>query len=158
MKNRSNDVKAECVCNDAENDEKKIIVAEYIAYCSKILRNKANNLHRKANREERRLQTVEDESLLELQECIGQEDHYSFGRTILIQSIGRRVTISDERLYHALMAILPRYREILYLSFLLDYNDTEISRMLDKPVSTVSSRKKTALRKVRELMGEPYGE
>ena len=158
MKNRKSNAKAEDTGNYAGNDEKEEIVAEYVAYCRKILRNKAVNLHRKANREERRLQTIEDESLLELQEGIGQEDRYSFGQTILVQSLGRKVAIFDERLYYALLSLLPRYREILYLSYLLDYNDTEISRMLKKPVSTVHSRKKTALRKVRELMGEPYGE
>ena len=158
MKKRSNDIKAESAGNAAGDDDKEEIVAEYIAYCRKILRNKAINLHQKANREERRLQTVEDENLLELQDAIGQEDRYSFGQTILIQSIGRKVTISDERLYHALLSILPRYREILYLSYLLDYNDAEISRILGKPVSTVHSRKKAALRRLRELLGDPYGE
>lgn len=54
--------------------------------------------------------------------------------------------------------ILPRYREILYLSYLLDYNDAKISRILGKPVSTVHSRKKAALRRLRELLGDPYGE
>ena len=57
----------------------------------------------------------------------------------------------------ALGALEPEERALVVLRHLLDYSSTQIGRMLDLPPTTVRTRLRRALGRLRELLEEPEG-
>ena len=61
--------------------------------------------------------------------------------------------IDNPVLRDALASLLPKYREVLLLSYFMGYSDTEIAKQLGVQAKTVSSRRKNALNKLKERIG-----
>ena len=49
---------------------------------------------------------------------------------------------------------LPRFRDVLYLAYFMQYSDKEISELLKIPVSTVTTRRRSTEDKLKEILGE----
>ena len=64
--------------------------------------------------------------------------------------------VIDPSLAEAISHVLPRFREVLFLSYYLDLSDKEISKLLKLPASTVTSRRNSTLKKLREMLGEKH--
>jgi RNA polymerase sigma-70 factor (ECF subfamily) len=58
----------------------------------------------------------------------------------------------------ALGALGPAQREVVELAFFAGLTHTEIAERLRQPLGTVKTRMRTALRRMRELLGETVGE
>ena len=82
------------------------------------------------------------------------EDEYGLTEPLLFGKA--TIYFSDPRLRAALASLLPKYREVLLLSYFMEYSDAEIGAQLGIPTSTVSGRRRAALRKLKEKMGEEY--
>ena len=65
---------------------------------------------------------------------------------------GVKVVVTNERVGEALKFIMPNKRAVLLLSYFMDYRDSEIARTLRITNSTVSYRKKQALKKLKVLL------
>ena len=123
------------------------------AFCKKLLKNRAQNLHRKLNTQEGREITM---SCLPTDVMIepSYEDEYGLTEPLLFGKT--TIYFSDPRLRAALASLLPKYREVLLLSYFMEYSDAEIGAQLGIPTSTVSGRRRAALRKLKEKMGKEY--
>lgn len=67
---------------------------------------------------------------------------------------GRRVDVADIELGQALAYLTPQKREILLMSYYWDMRDVEIAELLGVGKSTVQWWRTTAVKRLRELLGE----
>ena len=65
---------------------------------------------------------------------------------------GTKVIVRNETLGEALKFIMPNKRAVLLLSYFMDYRDSDIARTLRITNSTVSYRKKQALKQLKMLL------
>lgn len=67
---------------------------------------------------------------------------------------GIKVSVHGRELGQALVSLVPRDREIILLYFFLDIKHEEIARLMNINPSTVSRRRKAAMRKLRDFLGD----
>ena len=120
-------------------------------FCKTVLRNKARNIHKKLNRIEQR-EVLFSDMPAELEAMLCREDDYDLTVRIPIKSNGKKFFVENKALAAALTILLPKYRELLYLSYFMEHSDSEISQLLDIPVSTVNNRRMSAIKRLREKM------
>ena len=70
--------------------------------------------------------------------------------------ISSRYPAVDPELAAALLQFLPRFREVLYLAYFLEYSDKEIGEKLNRPASTITSQRNNTLEKLQEMLGENH--
>ena len=87
------------------------------------------------------------------------EDSYNLNKYEKIYYVnGVKVVVTNETVGEALKFIMPNKRAVLLLSFFMDYRDSDIARTLRITNSTVSYRKKQALKQLKVLLeGKKYG-
>lgn len=83
-------------------------------------------------------------------------DKYDFSQAISIGRTGQEMRIFDPELAAALLQFLPRFREVLYLAYFLEYSDKEIGEKLNRPASTITSQRNNTLEKLQEMLGENH--
>ena len=133
-------------------DQKERVQYQFEAFCKLVLKNKARTLHKQLNRQEGReiaLSTLPPEAIPEP----GYEDEYHFTDPVLSTKQDWQVQIDNPVLRDALASLLPKYREVILLSYFMGYSDTEIAKQLGVQAKTVSSRRKNALSKLKERIG-----
>ena len=82
------------------------------------------------------------------------EDEYGLTEPLLFRKAN--IHFDDPWLRAALTSLLPKYREVLLRFYFMGYSDTEIGAQLGIPTSTISGRRRAALRKLKEKMGKEY--
>lgn len=81
------------------------------------------------------------------------EDSYNLNKYEKIYYVnGVKVVVTNETVGEALKFIMPNKRAVLLLSFFMDYRDSDIARTLRITNSTVSYRKKQALKQLKVLL------
>ena len=76
---------------------------------------------------------------------------------MVFEVCGYRIPVNDDRLASALAALLREKRDVILLSYFLDMTDREISDKLNIVHQTVSKRRLTTLKELREyLMKEGF--
>lgn len=60
--------------------------------------------------------------------------------------------IQNPNLYKAIVSLNERQKQILYLSFIINYSDTEISKKLNVTQQAITKSKNNALAKVRRMI------
>ncbi len=81
-------------------------------------------------------------------------DKYDSTQSVPLGLPELEMRISDPVLAAAIFQFLPRFRDVLYLAYFMQYSDKEISELLKIPVSTVTTRRRSTEEKLREILGE----
>lgn len=131
------------------------IMQAFDAYCKTVLRNKARNHHKKSTRKNT-IETSLDELPPELEESMQYKDSYDFSHAVPAGLTGQEMHIEDSALAAAVFQCQPRFREVLYLAYFMEYSDKEIREQLNIPTSTVISRRNSTLERLRTIMGENH--
>lgn len=121
-------------------------------FCKTLLRNKARNLHKKENRIDRHEMLFADFPS-ELEALLCYDDHYDLFIHIPIKSSNDEFVVENEALASALTFLLPKYKDVLFLSYFMEYSDREIAQLLGIPSGTVNSQRIRAIKRLREQMG-----
>jgi len=120
------------------------------AYCKKVLKYAARDIHRRLARQAQR-----EISLTDLSESganvIAVMDEY-FEEERQFEALGFSVTIKSELLAEALRLLPERQRKIIMQYYFLDMNDREISETSGEVRNTVSYQRNAALKKLYEIM------
>ena len=120
------------------------------AFCKKAIRNlavDAKRIYRKKS-----MMTSDDELLANYVKSLKTEDTYDLNKYEKMYYVnGVKVVVTNETVGEALKFIIPNKRAVL-LSFFMDYRDSEIARTLRITNSTVSYRKKQALKQLKVLL------
>ena len=124
--------------------------SRFDAFCKAIIRNEAKDAFREETR--RAAKEISYDCVIPIEAYGGhQEDTYNtYERTYYVGDIA--VAVHDEGLGDVLEFVVPARRNVILLSFILGYSDTEISKTLNISNSTVAYRRKAALKRIKELM------
>lgn len=136
-------------------EQEKGIMQAFDAYCKTVLRNKARNLHKEAAKQNH-FEIPLEELPPEVEQSMQYWDKYDFSQAISIGRPGQEMRIFDPELAAALLQFLPRFREVLYLAYFLEYSDKEIGEKLNRPASTITSQRNNTLEKLQEMLGENH--
>ena len=119
-------------------------------FCKTVIRNEAKDAFREETR--RSAREISYDCLVPVEVYgVYQEDTYNtYERTYYVGDIA--VAVHDEGLGDVLEFVVPARRNVILLSFILGYSDTEISKTLNISNSTVAYRRKAALKRIKELM------
>ena len=122
------------------------------AFCKKVIRNEAINIHKHlAARAERDL-SLSALSNADLSALYYEDTYHLYHRIYYVQD--KPVRVCDPVLGELLQFLTPQRRDVLLLYFFLDYSDADIARLLRISSPAVSARKTVALRKLKELLEE----
>ena len=136
-------------------EQEKGIMQAFDFYCKTVLRNKARNLHKEAERQ-KQFEMPLEALPPEVEQSMQYRDKYDFSQAISIGRPGQEMRIFDPELAAALLQFLPRFREVLYLAYFLEYSDKEIGEKLNRPASTITSQRNNTLEKLQEMLGENH--
>ena len=121
------------------------------AFCKKAIRNLA--IDAKRIYWKKSMVTSDDELLANYVKSLKTEDTYDLNKYEKIYYVnGVKVVVINESVGEALKFIMPNKRAVLLLSFFMDYRDSDIARSLRITNSTVSYRKKQALKQLKILL------
>lgn len=131
------------------NEEHKQYAFE--AYCKAVLRNKARTIHKRLNRQAGR-EVLFSDIAPELLDSIATSDAYCLSEPVILETLEHSIPLENRELADALTGLVPKYREVIILSYFMEQTDPEIAQKLNVPVSTVNDRKKSALQRLRDRM------
>lgn len=119
-------------------------------YCKRILKNEAINIqkhHQYMNSRQVSFSELTPEQLAQICTC----DEYSsdFSRFKVLEY---DIAVKDELLAEALQELPERKRDIILLSYFLDYNDVEIAELLNLVRRTVNDQRNKALKDLKNRM------
>lgn len=122
------------------------------AYCKRVVKNEAVNIHLEYERQGQREVVFSDLSAEEMGQ-LQYIDTYAPERRVF-GLLGMDVEIADGDLGRALAALSDDRRAIVLLAYLLDMPDAEIAQRLDLNRSTVQHRRTSTLEQLRKMMEE----
>ena len=121
------------------------------AFCKKAIRNFAVDAKRIYWK--KTTVTSDEDLLASYVKSLMTEDSYNLNKYEKIYYVnGVKVVVTNETVGEALKYIMPNKRAVLLLSFFMDYRDSDIARTLRITNSTVSYRKKQALKQLKVLL------
>ena len=134
-------------------EQEKGIMQAFDAYCKTVLRNKARNLHKELTKQNH-FEIPMEALPPEMEQSMQYWDKYDCTQAVPLGLPGQEMRISDPVLAAAIFQFLPRFRDVLYLAYFMQYSDKEISELLKIPVSTVTTRRRSTEDKLKEILGE----
>lgn len=122
------------------------------AFCRRVIHNEAINAHKQLAARAEKEVPLSTLSYGELSGLFYEDSYRPYRKTYYVQ--GHPVHIYDPSLGEVLQFLSPQRREVILLTYFLDYSDADIARLLRISSPTVSDRKHAALKKLRELLEE----
>lgn len=120
------------------------------AFCKAVIRNEATDIHRKRRRTAEKECSFSSLTHAELSAFYHEDTYQTYLTTYYVR--GYPICVHDLFLGEALQFLHPQHRDVILLSYFLDYSDTEISRFLNISCPTVRNRKTAALKNLKLLM------
>lgn len=121
-------------------------------YCKKILKNEAINIQREYQRLNAKQTSFSDLTAEQLA-VLSVYDVYSTDYSSF-KVLEYDIAVKDELLAEALQELPEKKRDIVLLSYFLDYSDVEIAELLHLLQRTVGYHRTTALEKLRKRLEE----
>lgn len=130
------------------------LVKSFITFCRTVIRNEAINAHKQiAARAEKEI-PLSALSHSELSKLFYEDSYRPYRKTYYVQ--GNPVHVYDELLGEVLQYLSPQRRDVILLTYFLDYSDADTARLLRISSPTVNDRKTAALKKLKELLEDIY--
>lgn len=117
------------------------------SFCKKVIRNAAISIYREMTARAEREVSLSDLSESEMASLCTVDTYHTYTKEYTV--LGHAIKIHDPQIGEALQFIQPKQRDIILLSYFLDYSNVEIAKLLKISISTVTSRRNTALNKLK---------
>lgn len=130
----------------SEEDTQRI----FDCYCKRILKNEAINIQKHnqyLNSKQISLTELTPEQLAQICICDEYSTDYSSFKVLEYD-----IAVKDELLAEALKELPDKKRDIILLSYFLDYNDVEIAELLNLVRRTVNDQRNKALKDLKNRM------
>ncbi|BFQ96365.1 sigma-70 family RNA polymerase sigma factor [Enterococcus cecorum] len=130
----------------SEEDTQRV----FDCYCKRILKNEAINIQKHnqyLNSKQISFTELTPEQLAQLCTCDEYSSDYSRFKVLEYD-----IAVKDELLAEALQELPERKRDIILLSYFLDYNDVEIAELLNLVRRTVNNQRNKALKDLKIRM------
>lgn len=125
-------------------------------YCKRILKNEAINIQKHnqyLNSKQVSFTELTPEQLAQICTCDEYSTDYSRFKVLEYD-----IAVKDELLAEALHELPENKREIILLSYFLDYNDVEIAELLNLVRRTVNDQRNKALKDLKNRLEEKQHE
>lgn len=132
----------------SEEDTQRV----FDCYCKRILKNEAINIQKHnqyLNSKQVSFTELTPEQLAQICTYDEHSDDYSCFKVLEYD-----IAVKDELLAEALQELPERKRDIILLSYFLDYNDVEIAELLNLVRRTVNDQRNKALKDLKNRMEE----
>ena len=137
----------------SEEDTQRV----FDCYCKRILKNEAINIQKHnqyMNSRQVSFSELTPEQLAQICTCDEYSSDYSRFKVLEYD-----IAVKDELLAEALQELPERKRDIILLSYFLDYNDVEIAELLNLVRRTVNDQRNKALKALKNRMeGNQHGQ
>lgn len=128
------------------------LVKSFITFCKTVIHNEAINAYKQlAVRAEREI-PLSSLPYGEMAKLYYEDTYRPYRKTYYVK--GNPVHVYDQPLGEVLQFLSPQRRDVILLTYFLDYSDADIARLLRISSPTVSDRKNAALKKLKELLEE----
>lgn len=130
----------------SEEDTQRV----FDCYCKRILKNEAINIQKHnqyMNSRQVSFSELTPEQLAQICTCDEYSSDYSRFKVLEYD-----IAVKDELLAEALQELPERKRDIILLSYFLDYNDVEIAELLNLVRRTVNDQRNKALKDLKNRM------
>lgn len=130
----------------SEEDTQRV----FDCYCKRILKNEAINIQKHnqyLNSKQVSFTELTPEQLAQI--CTYDEYSSDYSRFKVLEY---DIAVKDELLAEALQELPERKRDIILLSYFLDYNDVEIAELLNLVRRTVNDQRNKALKDLKNRM------
>lgn len=130
----------------SEEDTQRV----FDCYCKRILKNEAINIQKHnqyMNSRQVSFSELTPEQLAQICTCDEYSSDYSRFKVLEYD-----IAVKDELLAEALQELAERKRDIILLSYFLDYNDVEIAELLNLVRRTVNDQRSKALKDLKNRM------
>lgn len=130
----------------SEEDTQRV----FDCYCKRILKNEAINIQKHnqyMNSRQVSFSELTPEQLAQICTCDEYSSNYSRFKVLEYD-----IAVKDELLAEALQELSERKRDIILLSYFLDYNDVEIAELLNLVRRTVNDQRNKALKDLKNRM------
>lgn len=130
----------------SEEDTQRV----FDCYCKRILKNEAINIQKHnqyMNSKQISFTELTPEQLAQI--CTFDEYSSDYSRFKVLEY---DIAVKDELLAEALQELPERKRDIILLSYFLDYNDIEIAELLNLVRRTVNDQRNKALKDLKNRM------
>ena len=130
----------------SEEDTQRV----FDCYCKRILKNEAINIQKHnqyMNSRQVSFSEPTPEQLAQICTCDEYSSDYSRFKVLEYD-----IAVKDELLAEALQELPERKRDIILLSYFLDYNDVEIAELLNLVRRTVNDQRNKALKDLKNRM------
>lgn len=130
----------------SEEDTQRV----FDCYCKRILKNEAINIQKHnqyMNSKQVSFTELTPEQLAQICTCDEYSSDYSRFKVLEYD-----IAVKDELLAEALQELPERKRDIILLSYFLDYNDVEIAELLNLVRRTVNDQRNKALKDLKNRM------
>lgn len=126
------------------------LVKSFISFCRTVIHNEAINIYREMAAKGEKEIPLSALSHNELSKLLYEDTYRPYRKTYIVQ--GNPVHVYDQPLGEVLQYLSPQRRDIILLTYFLEYSDADIAQLLRISSPTVSSRKQAALKKFKELL------
>lgn len=123
---------------------------QFGGFCTRVLKNEANRILNEYARQRDREKSLDDLTLDELGQ-IAAYDKY-FQDKYVFEVLGRKAIVVGDLLAEALVQLPEDKRDVILLSYFLGMTDLEISQRLNAARSTISKRRSSILKELREYL------
>lgn len=120
------------------------------AFCKTLIRNESIDAHRELVTRAEKETAISALSERELSSLCAEDCYHPFCKTFFVRETA--VKIFDPNLAEGLQFLPPHLREILLLSYCMEYSTPQISRLLNLPQSTVYYRKREAICRLKRFL------
>lgn len=128
---------------------------QFGAFCTRVLKNEARYIQRKYTRRRDQEKSLDDLTASELEQTAMWDKHFMDEHVFEVQ--GLPVVVTGNLLADAIAQLPEGKRDVILLSYFLGMSDREISERLNVVRQTISKRRLTTLKELREyLMKEGF--
>jgi len=126
------------------------ISKQFCKFCLRVLKNEAINFHRETTRQRNRIKSLNEltgDEIIKLSVC----DNY-FNNEHIFKVLDKEIVVMGNALANAIRELPQHKRDIILLSYFAGLNDREIGEELGAKQQTISYRRISSLKKLKELL------
>jgi DNA-directed RNA polymerase specialized sigma subunit, sigma24 homolog len=132
------------------NNHKQSKQHAFDCYCKKVLKHEVRDFYDELKRQRSKEVSFSELSAKQMEQLY-TEDHY-FAIEQAFNVLGLEVAVTDDVIAKALESLSDRKRDIILLSYFLDFSDREIGNKLNMFRATVQYQRSQALQKLKKIM------
>ena len=123
---------------------------QFCSFCIKVLKNEARNIHKEYSRIKAHEKSLQNLTNKEIEQLSVEDEYLKNNHKFLVAD--EHVNISDDTLANALDKLPQDKRDIILLSYFLELSDSEIGRRKNTHRQTISYRRTTTLKELRNIL------